>query len=106
MPLTDDSNGNDSDLDDSDDDNADAGVSHGRGRESTKKATESAEERWMRERDDWLFGRFANFQLFPRGVRLCCGWCCAVGSDRTERVTSDINVKRKHRVNVLVSLGL
>ncbi|CAM9501044.1 unnamed protein product, partial [Hapterophycus canaliculatus] len=66
VPLADDGDGSDKGLGDSEDDdgrNLGAGGDLGRGRKSTKKAAESEEERWMRERDDWLFGRFANFWL-------------------------------------------
>lgn len=39
-----------------DDEDGDAGAGR-RGKKDGPPKAESAEERWMRERDDWLFGR-------------------------------------------------
>jgi len=54
-----------------DDDDGEAGAGR-RGKKDGK--VESAEERWMRERDDWLFGRYIRkvLRLFTFDVRAKC----------------------------------
>lgn len=60
MPLMD---------EESDPDVDDDGIGGGGGR---CKKTETPEERWMRERDDWLFGRCCVYFLCTSIIALNC----------------------------------